>query len=200
MLKAVGTQRKWYLVLFSLAIFSALLLVIPNIINQKDAECGNGVVCPNSQCCSSQSYCGSSVDHCGIGCQSKFGTCILAAKSLDSADVQYYFKSKTPLQYGILFVSMCALTEWIIFTSLTLMTFRNVYKNPDATTSKRAVIVCSITYLLLRSIFLPFYFAGTFITFPGYKEEQSQLLWTIGIGLTVWWNILMVLPYIAIKY
>jgi len=38
----------------------------PNVGNKK---------CPAGSCCSQYGYCGTSNDHCKVGCQSKFGTC-----------------------------------------------------------------------------------------------------------------------------
>jgi hypothetical protein len=45
-----------------------------------DGRCGsfNGKTCTGAtfgNCCSAGGYCGSSTDHCGVGCQSTFGTC-----------------------------------------------------------------------------------------------------------------------------
>ncbi|ETS74682.1 hypothetical protein PFICI_13166 [Pestalotiopsis fici W106-1] len=44
-----------------------------------DGTCGkNGKTCKGStfgDCCSSSGYCGSTSDHCSVGCQSSFGTC-----------------------------------------------------------------------------------------------------------------------------
>ncbi|EOO00650.1 putative chitin binding protein [Phaeoacremonium minimum UCRPA7] len=41
-------------------------------------ECGNGITCQGSRfgnCCSQYGWCGSSADHCSLGCQSDWGTC-----------------------------------------------------------------------------------------------------------------------------
>ncbi|KAI1268517.1 carbohydrate esterase family 4 protein [Xylariaceae sp. FL1019] len=43
-----------------------------------DGVCGNGVTCQGSvygNCCSENSYCGASIDYCGNGCNSQFGSC-----------------------------------------------------------------------------------------------------------------------------
>ncbi|KAL6620840.1 hypothetical protein LY90DRAFT_708252 [Neocallimastix californiae] len=39
-------------------------------------KCGAGIaVCAEGLCCSEFGYCGNTADHCGVGCQSKFGKC-----------------------------------------------------------------------------------------------------------------------------
>jgi len=42
-----------------------------------NGQCGASVGkrCPQSQCCSKYNYCGTSKDHCGTGCQVKYGIC-----------------------------------------------------------------------------------------------------------------------------
>jgi len=39
------------------------------------ASCGNGVCCRSGQCCSSAGWCGTTVAHCGTGCQKQWSTC-----------------------------------------------------------------------------------------------------------------------------
>ncbi|KAI1777692.1 carbohydrate-binding module family 18 [Hypoxylon cercidicola] len=44
-----------------------------------DGTCGNGVTCAGSpwgSCCSSNKFCGASIDYCGSNCLSEFGTCL----------------------------------------------------------------------------------------------------------------------------
>jgi hypothetical protein len=42
-----------------------------------DGRCGpaNGKSCPGKECCSSDGYCGTTPDHCDIGCRLPFGVC-----------------------------------------------------------------------------------------------------------------------------
>ncbi|KAK1843988.1 agglutinin Isolectin 1 [Colletotrichum chrysophilum] len=48
-----------------------------------DNTCGGtkGLTCPGSLCCSQYNWCGVSDDHCGAGCQSKFGRCTTTSSS-----------------------------------------------------------------------------------------------------------------------
>ncbi|KAK8022208.1 peptidoglycan-N-acetylglucosamine deacetylase [Apiospora rasikravindrae] len=50
----------------------------PTLIVSPDGACGTGVTCQGSSygnCCSQNGWCGASIDYCGGGCQSQFGTC-----------------------------------------------------------------------------------------------------------------------------
>ncbi|KAF2850787.1 carbohydrate-binding module family 18 protein, partial [Plenodomus tracheiphilus IPT5] len=53
----------------------------PSAPISQNARCGasfGGQTCQGSKygnCCSNHNYCGSSDDHCKIGCQASFGTC-----------------------------------------------------------------------------------------------------------------------------
>jgi peptidoglycan/xylan/chitin deacetylase (PgdA/CDA1 family) len=49
----------------------------------KPGKCGQGVSCPPGYCCSEYGYCGTTDDHCGTGCQPKYGTCKSHSISLD---------------------------------------------------------------------------------------------------------------------
>ncbi|KAG9228464.1 hypothetical protein BJ875DRAFT_477396 [Amylocarpus encephaloides] len=51
---------------------------VPTLKVSVDGSCGKGVTCLGSrlgECCSQSSFCGSSSDYCGIGCQNAFGRC-----------------------------------------------------------------------------------------------------------------------------
>lgn len=53
-----------------------------------DGECGNGLTCLGSSygsCCSEHGWCGSTDDHCGVGCQAAFGVCGAAAVNSSTA-------------------------------------------------------------------------------------------------------------------
>jgi len=46
-------------------------------IESKDGTCGSGKGrCPSGQCCSKYGYCGTTNDHCKVGCQASYGLCI----------------------------------------------------------------------------------------------------------------------------
>ena len=155
--------------------------------NESITSCsGNGMlVCPLGQCCTPAGSC---------------GDCALKSASLEASEVGEYFARKTQFEYYILVLSFLGLGEWTIFSVLNMMTFRNVYRNPDSTTSKPAVIICAISYLLCRLIFLPFYVAGSYLSVPGYEAEQI-LIFKIGtIALAVWWNMIMIMPCLTIWY
>ncbi|KAK5991535.1 Chitin deacetylase [Cladobotryum mycophilum] len=53
----------------------------PSLPPTKDGRCGSsfgGATCavePGATCCSQYGWCGNTVDHCGTGCQQKYGTC-----------------------------------------------------------------------------------------------------------------------------
>ncbi|OUM56316.1 carbohydrate-binding module family 18 protein, partial [Piromyces sp. E2] len=56
-------------------------------------RCGAGVgVCGEGLCCSRYGYCGTSKDHCGVGCQGEFGMCNKSNKSTDKENlpISYY--------------------------------------------------------------------------------------------------------------
>ncbi|OAY43556.1 hypothetical protein MANES_08G077601v8 [Manihot esculenta] len=41
-------------------------------------ECGihaDGAICPGRRCCSRHGFCGTTIDYCCKGCQSKYGNC-----------------------------------------------------------------------------------------------------------------------------
>jgi len=69
-----------------------------------DGTCGDGVVCPDEQCCSEQGYCGVTMDHCGTGCQSEFGEC--GAEAVENADTEgfaYYYQCNNPKHWAMTF-------------------------------------------------------------------------------------------------
>lgn len=49
---------------------SSTLSPSSSFVISTDGTCGSNVICPNLQCCSSSGYCGSTIAHCGTGCQS----------------------------------------------------------------------------------------------------------------------------------
>ena len=60
--------------------FSALFITaFLSLVKAQDVECGRYNIvkksCPDGKCCSQYGYCGTSDDHCGIGCQGYFGHC-----------------------------------------------------------------------------------------------------------------------------
>jgi GH25 family lysozyme M1 (1,4-beta-N-acetylmuramidase) len=79
---------------------------IPKPISTDD-RCGpsnNYAICPNDKCCSSAGWCDITEDHCGYGCQSKFGRCntdtYLNYKS-EHFSIEELLRSDTAKEYGI---------------------------------------------------------------------------------------------------
>ncbi|KAG4101709.1 glycoside hydrolase/deacetylase [Neocallimastix lanati (nom. inval.)] len=70
-------MRYIQLVLAAIALISSA-----SAVTSTDGTCGNGHgTCPEGTCCSKYGYCGTTKDHCGVGCQSKFGYCLPSSSS-----------------------------------------------------------------------------------------------------------------------
>ena len=201
-------SRRWGWILLGCIFVSISALLLSGTLGFNESSksietaCGGPdlIQCPESQCCSMSGTCGTSVEYCGLGCQNNFGQCssIKSSQNLEASQVGRYFAQKSLFEYYILLLSFLGLGEWLIFTVLNLMTFRNVYLNPDSTTSPRAVVITSISYVTLRLLFLPFYLAGTYLSIPGYEDYQLVIFKTGTIALAVWWNFIMIMPCITI--
>jgi len=69
-----------------LALAAIALISSATAVTSTDGTCGQGHGnCPEGSCCSKYGYCGTTPDHCGVGCQPKFGYCLPSSKSKSPA-------------------------------------------------------------------------------------------------------------------
>ncbi|KAK0625165.1 hypothetical protein B0T17DRAFT_264062 [Bombardia bombarda] len=96
----------------------------------RDGQCGGGVTCQGSafgQCCSVSGWCGSTEEHCGIGCVAAFGVCSNPAPSSSQPP------ASTPIVTATVTVTATALfrtTSTVLLTSTILSTSTVVASSP----------------------------------------------------------------------
>jgi len=83
---------------------------------------------------------------------------------------------------------------------INIKTFLNVLKNPDKTTGTGRTVFVMAAYVVIRCMFLPFYLAGAMINIPIYGAYQPMLYKIAAVILTVWWNMVILLPCVTVWY
>jgi len=120
--------------------------------------------------------------------------------TMDHISPTDYFVNKTIVQWVLVGITVFAFVEWCTFLYLNIKTFLNVLKNPDSTTGTGRTVFVMVAYVAIRCMFLPFYLAGAFIDIPVYGQYQPLLYKVAAVILTVWWNLVILLPCVTVWY
>lgn len=86
-------------------------------------------------------------------------------------------------------LSGLAVIEYIIFTPLWLLIFKNVYRNPESSTSKSLVLFNSVIIVVVRAIFLPY-----ILSMSNLIESDSKMV--VLYFLSGWWYLNMTIPLV----
>lgn len=111
-----------------------------------------------------------------------------------------YFTQKSITDWVLFVITIVAFIEWSTFMVINVKTFMNVLRNPDKTTGVGRTVFVMVLYVAIRCMFLPFYVAGASINIPIYGDFQPILYKVSAVILTVWWNMVILLPCITVWY